>query len=787
MKKELLIIIPVYNEEEAIGSLLDEIRAIGIEEHGDILVINDGSTDDTQRIVEEKQVDIINKPFNLGYGSTLQLGYKYATDKEYQYIIQIDGDGQHDLSNIKVVYDALTREYDQPDIVIGSRFLSDENEMETTFLKNVAIGLFRKVIRFFTKQEITDPTSGLQGLNRSAFSFYSKYGNFDYQYPDINMIIQMLLKGYKIEEVPAHMYERESGESMHSGILKPIKYMILISLSTVSILIRQRDGYVKLCKEKRKRAGRNEVKEKHLSVRRYSILTSIIVLLLVMMFFIMDVESFVRVKEVALGEAQQFSFQEKDFADFVNQENIPEDVLMIEGNELQTAEDAAQLKKLVEEQKTLVFLNLPTADYIEQYDLTEILGIRKVFGEQTQKELTLVPGFMLGGLHQFEDLVYDALELDLSFSTKVYAYGKKTPSKEYPIIWRNTYDNTEIYAVNGPFMETRASYGIVAAILAEIEEDYLYPVINTRLMVYESFPYVSDINKKQLEKNYNRDAMKLQHDILIPDLLSINKLRGFVPNGFFRLGFAEGELRPVGPNDERQLLTYKEQLFKDGGEVGLRYSGDIEQDLNDYRALFEDELATAVFIGDETTDAEIDAVLAASDSIQTIIGPFQKEKNYQYLEGDAIYLPIMNEGFVQSGQEELDFVSMVTAFGSIVQSLDLEEIVDPADGKEKWTGGQKAYVEFIDRYRQQFSFLENRNITDTNLAIKALLNNEPAINKSPDRIEIIFPTWHGETSYILRTSKQVTGVENGTFKKIEENAYLITAKGQQVEVKVVER
>lgn len=784
MKKELLIIIPVYNEEEAIGSLIDEMRAIGIEELGDILVINDGSTDQTQSIVESKQIKIISKPFNLGYGSTLQLGYKYATSKNYQYIIQIDGDGQHDLSNIKVVYVALVREIDRPDIVIGSRFLSEENEMETNLFKNIAISFFRKIIQFFTKQEITDPTSGLQGLNRSAFIFYSQYGNFDYQYPDINMIIQMILEGYTIVEVPAHMYERETGESMHSGIIKPIKYMMLMSLSTISILIRQRENYFKLRKNENNREGQLETRRKYLSVTRYVTLTSVIILLLVMMFFIMDVESFVRVKELELANEEQFTFKENNFADFVNQADRSEDMLMIEGSELKTEKEAEQLEQLIEEQKTLIFLSLPTQDYIEQYDLNELLGIRKVFGQHTQKELNLVSGFMLGGFHQFEDLIYNALDLDLLFSTKVYAYGKKTQDKGSPVIWRNTYNNSEVYVVNGPFMETDASDGITSAILAEIEEDYIYPVLNARLMVYESFPYVSDKNKKQLEKNYNRDAMRVQHDILFPDLLSINKLRGFIPNGFFRLGFEETELSKISPNNQRELTSYQAQLFKDGGEVGLRYTGDIERDLNGYNQVFKDSDVKSVLINAETTDTEIAEILEATEAVETIIGPFEKEKNYQYLNDQAIYLPFTSEGIVRSGQAELEFVSMVTAHGTIAQNLDLEEIINPADGQEKWTGGHKKYVQFIDNYRKQFSFLDSRNITETSTILKNLLNNAPAINKSSNTIEISFPNWQGESHYILRTPKKIKSVENGTFKEIEENAYLITAQGQRVEVKI---
>ena len=95
------------------------------------------------------------------------------------------------------------------------------------------------MIRTFTKYRITDPTSGLQGLNRRAFLFYSYFNNFDYRYPDANMIIQMLLNGYDVQEIPAVMHQREAGESMHSG-LKPIIYIVIMVLSTTTVIFRDK-------------------------------------------------------------------------------------------------------------------------------------------------------------------------------------------------------------------------------------------------------------------------------------------------------------------------------------------------------------------------------------------------------------------------------------------------------------------------------------------------------------------------------------------------------------------
>ena len=234
--KKILVILPAYNEEENIGQLLDKLKNYEKRDLYDILVIDDGSKDRTAEIVKEKGVQVLSQVFNMGYGAALQTAYKYAKNNGYEYVFQIDADGQHDVANIERLIAEMgclkEDNSDYPDIIIGSRFLEGSESFYMSRLKMVAIGFFRRIIKKNTGVVLTDPTSGLQGLNRKAFCFYAEYGNFDLKYPDMNMIIQMLLLGFKITEFPAIMHERAAGVSMHTGILKVGKYMLLMSLST---------------------------------------------------------------------------------------------------------------------------------------------------------------------------------------------------------------------------------------------------------------------------------------------------------------------------------------------------------------------------------------------------------------------------------------------------------------------------------------------------------------------------------------------------------------------------
>lgn len=247
--KKVLIIIPAYNEEENIGGLLDKMREGTMLEQMDVLVIDDGSKDKTAQIVEAHGFKVISQVFNMGYGAALQTAYKYAVEKGYEYLVQLDADGQHDIKNIEVICDRMgcfqkTKE-SYPDILIGSRFLEGSQSFYMSKLKMLAINFFRKIIKKNTGCTLTDPTSGLQGLNREAFSFYAQYGNFDLKYPDMNMIIQMLLRGYTVEEFPAIMHERTAGTSMHTGLFKVGKYMFLMMLSSMNVYFRYKKRYFK--------------------------------------------------------------------------------------------------------------------------------------------------------------------------------------------------------------------------------------------------------------------------------------------------------------------------------------------------------------------------------------------------------------------------------------------------------------------------------------------------------------------------------------------------------------
>ncbi len=221
---EAILIIPAYNEQDNIVKILQQIKNYGA--GIDIVVINDGSTDNTSGAALRAGVHVLNLPFNMGYGIALQTGYKYALKKDYKYVLQMDADGQHEPGCIADILNELKN--DEYDLIIGSRFLGKKKN-DYGFLRRIGIHFFAVIVTLLTKNKITDPTSGFQGLSNNILKFFVE-DEYPYDYPDADILILASFTGFKIKEIPVVIYNKKAGKSMHSG-LKPVYYLYKMLLS----------------------------------------------------------------------------------------------------------------------------------------------------------------------------------------------------------------------------------------------------------------------------------------------------------------------------------------------------------------------------------------------------------------------------------------------------------------------------------------------------------------------------------------------------------------------------
>jgi glycosyltransferase involved in cell wall biosynthesis len=227
------IIIPTFNEEKQIASVIEGVRQYS---NADIVVIDDGSKDRTYERARSAGALVIRHAFNMGAGVAIQTGYKYASENHYDFLLQIDGDGQHHPAHIPDLFSMV--ENQKCDLTIGSRFLNN-SEYKTGVLKSAGIRLFRKIVRIITGEPITDPTSGYRCMNRNVFQYFTE-DSYPCDYPDANIIIDLHRMGFKIEELPVTMAPNLEGRSMHRGIFKITYYFFTVFLSILVVLLRKK-------------------------------------------------------------------------------------------------------------------------------------------------------------------------------------------------------------------------------------------------------------------------------------------------------------------------------------------------------------------------------------------------------------------------------------------------------------------------------------------------------------------------------------------------------------------
>ena len=229
----LLVVIPAFNEENSIGNVIQDIR-VHIPS-ASILVVDDGSKDNTVKVAEATKVKVLSLPFNVGVGGALRAGFLYAYKNSFTQVLQIDADGQHKAEHAKI----LLESGDGFDIVIGSRFAESKNGYNASILRRLAIRLLSVAISKICKTKLTDVTSGFRLSSSSAIELFMK----DYPVEYLGDTVESLVIAHKsvlsIKEVPVKMSKREFG-SPSQNVLKSSWYLLRAFLVIILSLIHRK-------------------------------------------------------------------------------------------------------------------------------------------------------------------------------------------------------------------------------------------------------------------------------------------------------------------------------------------------------------------------------------------------------------------------------------------------------------------------------------------------------------------------------------------------------------------
>ena len=225
-------IVPALNEEVAIAAVVDELRAFdpGL----DVVVVDDGSVDRTAAVAAARGARVLRLPFNLGIGGAVQTGFRYAFEHGYDIAVRVDGDGQHDPSQLPFVLEPVLR--GDADIAVGSRFAADREGYRSSRTRRIGIRLLAWIVSRIVGQRVTDTTSGFQALNREGIALFAR--DYPHDYPEVEATVMVFRHRLRLREVPVSMRERGGGRSSITT-LRSVYYMVKVLLAIFVGLFRR--------------------------------------------------------------------------------------------------------------------------------------------------------------------------------------------------------------------------------------------------------------------------------------------------------------------------------------------------------------------------------------------------------------------------------------------------------------------------------------------------------------------------------------------------------------------
>jgi glycosyltransferase involved in cell wall biosynthesis len=230
--ERIVAVVPAYNEEGAIGRVVDEIAAVdpGIV----VVVVDDASRDRTAAIARAHGAVVLRLPFNVGIGGAVQTGFRWALEEGYDIALRLDGDGQHDAAEIPKILAPITS--GEADLVIGSRFVDPGGSYRPPFARRMGIRVFARLVSLLGGQRVTDTTSGFVALDRPGIELFA--AEYPHDYPEVEATLVALRSGLRLAQVQVDMRERETGSSSITFV-RSAYYLVKVTLALLVASLRR--------------------------------------------------------------------------------------------------------------------------------------------------------------------------------------------------------------------------------------------------------------------------------------------------------------------------------------------------------------------------------------------------------------------------------------------------------------------------------------------------------------------------------------------------------------------
>ncbi|MCR5206618.1 MAG: DUF2194 domain-containing protein [Lachnospiraceae bacterium] len=460
-----------------------------------------------------------------------------------------------------------------------------------------------------------------------------------------------------------------------------------------------------------------------------------------------------------------------------------------------------KIMKLTDMGACIIFGDLPDAEYVDKDDnLKKLLGITKVVSPQVHVEgVQIFKGFLLGGEtvyavnknkpeeKKFEDLDLDIAWYDTGLGTKTYIVGVMDEEKVHPydfpkMIWRSYYNGTFVYAVNGDYLQGMMGIGFLDSMLYDINDYYIYPVVNANSIVFADFPYLTSENSEKLKTIYSRDAEAFQRDIAWPGIISMATRSDFCMSCFLsdRYNYASDEETSV--SETKFYLQQMKELDAEAGK-SLDYNGNItlkeKADLTRkyyqdaginyrFRSLYirewKDELKDIL----ENDETDIRTVVSSDRKNNQAISFCSENVTLQYATNKADEYTFKND---------LLYKSLLTSLGYTNVLVDMGQVIWPESKDDEWQIFFDHVFSYVTSYWSDWMIFDATTISESDARIRKMLSVKYSDERNGDTI-VLHSSGADENFFIIRLhdTEIVDISDNAEFTRIEKDSYLLRVK-----------
>lgn len=483
--------------------------------------------------------------------------------------------------------------------------------------------------------------------------------------------------------------------------------------------------------------------------------------------------------------------------------------LLVDGELLEnnTEEYVGMLTEYVSKGGVVIFYRLPTYGTIRDSTvLQSLLGIQRLRAESVKLlEIRLYSGFLLGGETHYSfdqasnpdlaDMDREIPWYDISARTKTYMVGflsaeEKSSlginNEDMPaIIWRSNMENGSVFAVNGDYIKT-AGLGILDAMLCESEEYSLYPVVNAQNLSVTGFPDLTVENETQMAEVYGMTSEQFCRDILWPTFVAAANKGNWRITAFVSVKQSDATLNEPKTDTLIDYLKYfNEESTEAGVSLGRIDCTDIRQSVREEKKALEKLKLNYLFAGgylrNENKDKlanvlNADGHMDFFSDIRTVVGEYAEGERILYWLNDTItFQNATSNAYRHSYRDSLRLKSIETALGYSNVQADIYRVLNPASEKDQWENIADKMAANIDTYWKPFSAFDKTTVSQSDTRVRDFLNGSVKSSKDGECISVKTEGFTGEAYLLLRThGEQLYDMTGGSFKKVEEDAYLLT-------------